>query len=238
MSARSYLIYSLFVLFVFQHCMIVGQNYSDYIIDTNYIRYRDSVVDDFCKFLSDYTGEKNDFFAYSLVVLGPNATYVKYSDNFIDTSAFSKQYFCSGKFIVDYVHNVMAYGRDYKFVYHNILCDFKSKRCYEFPIRQWISRNKEGTINPEKYLWETYAEKYFLFIGNLLKEGVLDCLFSYPLEFDYYENIVFIPTEMYFGIKNNDIYVVYEDLCGNNFVRPMEEFINCCWDIMSNVRLK
>ena len=79
-----------------------GQNYSDLITDNNYNYYRDSLVANFCQYLADYNGDTTRFFTYSIVYLTPtydggNATYIEKDINIIDTSAFTRNFFCSVK---------------------------------------------------------------------------------------------------------------------------------------------
>lgn len=212
-----------------------GQNYANFIIDNSYNYYRDFVVSDFCDSLSVFNGEEYDFYVYSIVYLAPWATYIAKND-IIDTAAFTRQYFCSGQFFVDYIQKSMVQGGCYKFVYESYLCDIKNKQCYYFP-RGWMSRDKNNqSLNPNKYLFKAFDSEYYGFVGELLRNGVLDCVFAYPSRVDQFENIILVPYPVLWGIKDNKFFVLDSGYGKESpKIYPVEDYIDCCWEEMTNL---
>ena len=234
-------------LFFFSSTPIFCQSFSDLIIDTVYNHYRDSIVEDFCHTLSNFNGEKYDFFSYSIVYLSTmEATFIKQGD-IVDTSSFTKEFFCSGQFVTDYIQKGISKGGMFKFVYKDYIYDINNKRCYDIPISWLTKRDKENlSFNPNKYLqYETFQENFYSCIGELLYKGSLDCVFAYPTRVDLVccEDIIFHPYPILWGIKDSKFYVLdpnwtteWED--NKPLIYTAEDFIDCCWDRISNVKLK
>lgn len=243
-------IFLLAIMLVYNHS--IAQNYKDYLIDSNLNKTTDSIALNFCHNIWGDTIDDNCFTTFHIVYLtcGPITNYMYLKDEMIDTAKFTKQYFCSGDFLADYINKDSERCVSCKSYFMEsipYLYDNCNGKCYKFKLTAWINRcDSDTSTHMKKYIYE--SGRFEQFMGKLLSDETLDCIFAYPTDIttsDGYGSSPVLSTkfDVFFGIKDCNFYVLYENWTeknrGNNpQLYTMEDFIDCCWEKISNVKLK
>lgn len=222
------------------------------IIDLKYERWRDSVFNDFIDSMPDLRERKGQFMPFSIYEFGtPYLTFVSMDERIIDTSLFSKDYFLSGRFIKDFYDKTQfcdstnAYiSRGRSFIYDTV-----KQITYRFKVSGWIDRfyydewdkkaERDTNRKPSKYLTHPHYP-FEDYIGYLLYNKVIDFVFSFPTYLDYDEKLILSSIDTYFAIKDEKIFVIYENWTpengGNNpLLYSIEEYLDCCWEEMTGL---
>ncbi len=243
-------IFLLAIMLVYNHS--IAQNYKDYLIDSNLNKTTDSIALNFCHNIWGDTIDDNCFTTFHIVYLtcGPITNYMYLKDEMIDTAKFTKQYFCSGDFLADYINKDSERCVSCKSYFMEsipYLYDNCNGKCYNFKLTAWINRcDSDTSTHMKNYIYE--SGRFEQFMGKLLSDETLDCIFAYPTDIttsDGYGSSPVLSTkfDVFFGIKDCNFYVLYENWTeknrGNNpQLYTMEDFIDCCWEKISNVKLK
>lgn len=244
--------YRILIALLFVSITSKAQNYKDYLIDLNLHKTTDSIALNFCHNMWGDTIDDDCFTTFHIVYLtcGPILNFIYLKDEMIDTSNFTKQYFCSGDFLTDYINKDSEKCVSCKYYFMEsrpFLYDRYKDKCYEFKLNEWIKKSDSDTsIHLTNYIIE--SGKFENFMGKLIGDKTLDCIFAYPTYItnsDGYQSPPVISTQLgiFFGIKDCSFYVLYENWTvenqGNNpQLYTIEEFIDCCWEQISNVKLK
>lgn len=229
-----------------------AQSYKNYLIDSCLKKNTDSIALDFCHNIWGDTIDNSFFTTFHIIYLtcSPILNYTYLNDSMVDTTMFTKEYFCSGQFLKDYINKdseKCLRCKHYFMESRPYLYDKYNSKCYEFKLSEWINRNNCNTsINIKKFIIE--SGKFEQFIGKLISNGILDCVFAYPTDItksDGYQSKPVISTQLgvFFGLKDDGFYIIYdnwtEENQGNNpLLFTIDDFIDCCWDKISNVKLK
>ena len=227
-----------------------AQNYLDYLIDRNIQEISDSVALDFCHNMWGDTIGNDCFFTFHITYLtcGPVTNLTFLESGMVDTAMFSKHYFCSGKFLLDHIEKTKYFEGEDKCISFFLegrpyLYDKCNNKCYVFRMNEWIDRNNHANpIKLKDYIYE--CNKFEQFMGKLLGNGIIDCIFAYPTRFFDVDGEASVSTlpDVLFGIKDNEFYVLYENWKEKNQYTPllfnMDEFIDCYWGKLSDIKLK
>lgn len=225
------------------------------IIDLEYERWRDSVFNDFIDSMPDLRERKGQFMPFSIYEFGTlYLNFISMDEGIIDTSLISKDYFLSGKFIIDY-YDKTKYSDSTKAYIScggSFIYDTVEQITYRFKVSGWADRfyfdertKKAGydtSRKPSKYLTHPHYP-FEDYIGYLLYNKVIDFVFSFPTYLDYDEKLILSSTDTYFAIKDEKVFVIYENWTPENRgnapqIIRIEEYLNCCWEKMTNVTKK
>lgn len=237
------------LIVLFSSFVVNAQNYNGYLSDPLQ-KTNDSIARDFGRAV--FRGEFDDecFVTFRLLYLthGSIINLLYFDEGMIDTTLFTKQYFCSGQFLKDHMKKDSIREKSYsQFFPETYIYNKCNGECYSFRWNKWINRDDADTLLRLKdYTYKCTGFERFM--GELYGNGVLDYIFAYPTHVERRDTFIDAETigtsfQVFFGIKDNQFYVIYENWSTENQgndpqLFTMEEFIDCCWDIMSNVRLK
>jgi len=235
------------IVVLFLSYMANAQDYIKYFSDPAQ-KTNDSIARDFGRTVFGNEFDDDCYVTFRLAYLthGVIMNLLYLDEGMIDTALFSKQYFCSGQFLKDYMKKDSLREESYKhFFSETYMYNKCSGECYSFRLNEWVNRNDADTLFRLKDYTYRCCE-FERFMGVLYGKGILDCIFAYPTDlatFDLKSPALSTLFGLFFGIKDNQFYVIYDNWSSENQgndprLFTMDEFIDCCWDKMSDVRLK
>lgn len=240
-------IVNIIIIILFSSYVANAQDYIKYFSNPDQ-KTNDSIACDFGRtvFGDEFEGDCYMTFRLAYLTHGCILNLLYLDEGMIDTALFTKQYFCSGQFLKDYIKKDSIMEESYKrFSSETYIYNKCNGECYSFRLNKWINRNDTDTLFRLKdYTYE--CNRFEQYMGELYGNGILDCIFAYPTDVDTID--VKTPAlstmfQVFFGIKGNQFYVLYENWTKENQGKDpqlftMDEFIDCCWNRMSDVRLK
>lgn len=250
----------LITVFFIGYLHTFSQEVSSFFIKSNIVeieceKRRDSVFADFLDSMPDLRQRKGQFMPFSIYEFGTLYTnFISMNEGIIDTSLISKDYFLSGKYIIDFYDKTKSSDSTEAYIScrRSFIYDTVKQITYRFKVSGWTDRlyydewdkkaGRDTSRKPSKYLTHPHYP-FEDYIGYLFYNNVIDFVFSFPTYFDYDEKLILSSTDTYFAIKEEKIYVIYENWTpenkGNNpQIIPIEEYLDCCWEEMTNVSKK
>lgn len=248
----------LLLVFLIGHLFAFPQEASiskSFIIDIESEKWRDSVFNDFIDSMPDLRQRKEQFMPFNIYEFGTHyLTFVGMDEGIIDATLFSKDYFISGRFILDFYDKTqsndstdayISFGRSYVY-------DTVNRITSRFKVSDWTDRSyydecdkkvgRDINRKPSKYLNHVY-DPFEDYIGYLLYYEIIDFVFSFPTRLDYDEELILSSIDTYFAIKDKKIFVISrnwtpENRGKNPLLYSIEDYLDCCWDQMTNVTKK
>lgn len=206
---------------------------------------RDSVINGLINVDSLYKKQSSFLNPFDIYMFGGNtANYLLLKTNVIDTSRFSIDYFVNKEFIMDFIEkdkqNSEAVIRVESTYLYNSLTNHTQSFSYD--MREWYY--KRGQLKSIKsYLHDCFPQGFYDLIGFLIYNNTVDYVFAYPTRVTYDEELIGTDVTLYFGVKGKKVYVIVDNWTNENQgndpqIIPIEEYLNCCWDQMTNVKKK
>lgn len=239
--------YSYYVLFAFVIGLFGCSSQKDlaYLSNKFPSSQRDAVIYELVGSDSMLFEQSSNLFPFDIYMFGGKiGNYLLLNTNVIDTSCFSIDYFAKKDFIKDFIekdkNNTDAVIRVESTYLYNFLSNHT--QTFGYDAREWY--HKKGQLNSLKsHLHNCFPQGFYDLIGSLLYNKTLDYIFAYPTHITYDEDLIGTLVSLYFGIKGKNVYVIIDNWTdeneGNNpQIIPIEEYLDCCWDQMTNVSKK
>ena len=191
----------------------------------------DSVIDEY--YYSDLSliEQPSQLFVFNIFLFaGENCNVLPLESMIIDTSLFCDSYFKKKQFIYDFIEKDKNYS--------NTLIQVENSYVYNalFNHTQVFIHDNRGQC----HLYDCFPQRFYDLIGSLIYNNTLDYVFAYPTHVHYNERIIGTSLGLYFGIKGRKVYVIIDNWTEDNEgncpqIIPIEEYLDCCWEEMTNV---
>lgn len=208
--------------------------------DLNYLEnkfpvaQRDSIINEFIFSDSLLAKQYRESFVFNIYIFaGENCNYLSLDLEIIDTSFFSDSYFKEKQFIIDFIE------KDKNLSNAHILVE----NTYFYNTFLQHTQMFIHDARNQCRLYDCFPQRFYDLIGSLIYNRTLDYVFAYPTHVHFDEGIIGTSLGMYFGVKGKKVYVLIDNWTdenkGNNpQIIPIEEYLDCCWKEMTNVKKK
>lgn len=90
---------------------------------------------------------------------------------------------------------------------------------------------------------DCFPQGFYDLIGSLLYSNTLDYVFAYPTRVTFDEELIGTDVTLYFGVKGKKVYIIIDNWTWENQgddpqIIPIEDYLDCCWEKMTNVSKK
>lgn len=206
---------------------------------------RDSVIYELVNADSMFYKQSTFLFPFDIYMFGGKiGNYLLLNTNVIDTSKFNIDYFVKKDFIKDFIEKDKKTSDavirvESTYLYNSLT---NHTQTFSYDTREWC--HKKGQLKSIKtYLHDCFPQGFYDLIGSLIYNNTLDYVFAYPTQITYDEELIGTKLSTYFGVKGKDVYIIYDNWTDENEgnepqIIPIEEYLNCCWDTMTNVSKK
>lgn len=227
------------LLFILIALVIIFSNCSMH-RDLNYLKnkfpvaQRDSIINEF--FCSDslLVKQYRESFVFNIYMFaGENCNVLSLDPEKIDTSLFSDNYFKEKQFIIDFIEKDKSLSDVHILVENTYLYNTFLQHTQ---MLIYDARN-------QCRLYDCFPQRFYDLIGSLIYNRTLDYVFAYPTRVTYDEELIGTDVTLYFGVKGKKVYIIIDNWTSENQgndprIIPIEEYLNCCWDKMTNVTKK
>lgn len=206
---------------------------------------KDSIIREFVNSDSLFSLQSNFVIPFEIYMFGGKwGNYILLDTHVIDTTKFNVDYFVEKCFIYDFmekdINDTSAFIRTESTYLYNALTNHTQK--FGFDIREWHPE-MERTKSLREYLYDCFPQEFYDLIGSLIYNKTLDYVFAYPTRVTHDEGLIGTDVSMYFGVKGKDVFVIIDNWTdenqGNNpQIIPIENYLECCWEKMTNVSKK
>lgn len=248
--------FKLLFIFLIGHLYAFPQEVSiskSIIIDIESERWRDSVFSDFIDSMPDLRQRKEQFMPFNIYEFGTYyLDFVGMDEGIIDAALFSKDYFLSGRFILDFYDKTQSNDSTDAYIScgKSFIYDTVEHITYRFKDYGWADRlyydecdkkaGRDISRKPFKYLYHAY-DPFEDYIGYLLYYEIIDFVFSFPTHLDYDEKLILSLLDTYFAIKDKKIFVISrnwtpENRGDNPLLYSIEDYLDCCWEEMTGLK--
>lgn len=240
---RKYILLLTTLIILFSNCST--QKDLDYLINKFPNTQRDSIINEtFCSDSSLIEQYSHGFVFDIYLFSGDHCNCLSLNTNVIDTSRFNTDYFAKKNFITEFIEKDKKETDAVIQVESTYLYDplTNHTQTFNYDTREWY--HKMGQLKSLKtHLHDCFPQGFYDLIGSLLYNNTLDYVFAYPTRVHYGENIIGTELGLYFGVKGKKVYIIIDNWTsenqGNNpQIIPIEEFMECCWEGMTNVTKK
>lgn len=237
---RKYILLLTTLIILFSNCST--QKDLDYLMNKNPDTQRDSIINENFCLDSSLIEQYRHCFAFDIYLFGGNhCNCLSLNTNVIDTSKFNIDYFAKKDFIKDFIRkdkkNTDAVIQVESSYLYNPLTNHT--QTFDHDMREWY--HKKGQL--KTHLYDCFPQGFYDLIGSLLYNNTLDYVFAYPTHVHYSENIIGTELGMYFGVKGKKVYIIIDNWTSENQgndpqIIPVEDYLDCCWEKMTNVLRK
>lgn len=204
---------------------------------------RDSVINELISSDSMLYEQSSFLFPFDIYIFsGKVGNFLLLNTNVIDTSSFSVNYFVNKDFIKDFIEkdkkNSDAVIRVESTYLYNSLTNHT--QTFNYDAREWHYKNGNSL---KSYLHDCFPQGFYDLIGFLIYNNTLDYVFAYPTRITYDEELIGTKISLYFGVKGRKVYVIVDNWTNENqgndpLIIPIETYLDCCWEEMTNVSKK
>lgn len=172
---------------------------------------------------------------------GKHCNCLSLNTNAIDTSKFKIDYFVKKDFIKDFIEkdkkNTDADIEVESTYLYNPLTNHT--QTFNYDMREWCYKEEQR----KKNINDCFPQGFYDLIGSLLYNNTLDYVFAYPTRVTYDEELIGTDVTLYFGVKGKKVYIIIDNWTWENQgddpqIIPIEDYLDCCWDRMTNVTKK
>ena len=164
--------------------------------------------------------------------------------NVIDTSKFNIDYFVKKDFIKDFIEKDKkktdaVIDVESTYLYNPLT---NHTQTFNYDLREWY--HKRGQLQSlKKHLHDCFPQGFYDLIGSLLYSNTLDYVFAYPTRVTFDEELIGTDVTLYFGVKGKKVYIIIDNWTWENQgddpqIIPIEDYLDCCWEKMTNVSKK